>query len=149
MKTKIILLSLLLCIGILSCNENKENLLQEEKLIQKDDSTKKTKDCFKSDDEKLEKKHFFIKGVVTYSVHYKEYIMLPTENNSQWLAYEYLFCPKLDPKYCKEGLKIKASGKLYRGIDPASRGHKGDTRPKGGCLFDVYRFRDYRITEIK
>ncbi len=145
MKTKVILLALFLCIGIWSCNKNKENPLQEEKLIQKNDSTKKTKDCFKSYNEKLLKKHFWLEGVVKYSDFYKEYVVVYKGDNPEWFSTEHLFCPNLEPKFCKEGLRVKVRGEHYRGAELSKDGSK----PQGGVYFPVYRFRNYRITEIK
>ncbi len=125
MKTKAILLILSLCIGIWSCNKNKENPLQEE-------------DCCKLNNEKLRKKHYLMEGVIKYSDLYKEYVAVYKGDNPKWSFSEHLFCPRLDPKYCKKGLKVKVIGEHYEGYE-----YRGD------CLCPVYRFRDYKIIETE
>ncbi len=106
-------------------------------------------ECFKSYNEKLEKKQFALKGVVKYSDFYKEYILVSEEKKEGGKYYyegmENLFCPNLDSKFCKEGLKISVEGEYYIGEEYDYKGSK----PKGGALISVFRFRNYKAIKIE
>ncbi len=133
---KLILFSALalLFFATVSCDKNKE---------EKEEQQGK---CYKLYYEKLKKSNFTQEGVVTYSDEYKEYMLAYyTSFKGGDFAKYYLFCPQLEPKFCKEGIKLRVIGNLYLGAEPSEDG----TRPKGGVLMGVYRFKDYTITQIK
>ncbi len=118
------------------CEKNKEEQKEE----------KEQKKCYKLYYEKLQKSNFTQEGVVTYSNEYKEYMLVHgTTSEGIDFAKYYLFCPQLEPKFCKEGIKLRVIGNLYHGAEPSEDG----THPKGGALMGVYRLKNYTITQIK
>ncbi len=131
MKKIAFLIALVLSVGIWGCEDKEENKIE----------------CYKLYDEKLQENDFSKEGVVIYSEEYKEFVLAyyTTWEHEIDFADYYLFCPQLEPKYCKEGIKLKVKGKLYLGTEPDKNGN----RPKGGALMGAYRFKDYTITKIK